>query len=391
METAAIINLNLSGETPMIMTGAMSRPLITNRDNYHGTTTPLRNTAGRSALDNLCQPALVQMQERLFALQFDLMKIVPARFILETALQTGELAPGGLVVESSSGTFALGLAIVCANLGLRLSLVTGQLEESLEWRLRHLGASIEKIFSGRGYMGGIQQKRLDRLKEVMADHPGSYWPHQYDNPLHPLAYAQLAASVAQELGKVDFLVASVGSGGSMCGFARVLRQSNPHLSVIGVDHNLSVLFGPTSGDATPLCQECYEPLLGMGSDIVIPNVDHTQCDEVHWVPVAKMIHAIHDLHRQYGVLLGPTSGAAYAIADWIRQKHPGSTVLTLGIRYMRTVYNAEWLNARAEELQRTWAQPLAVNSPTEVGRDWACLSWQRRSYFEVLGHGPVSR
>lgn len=360
-----------------------------------GATSQFKNPAGLLALDNLCRPALVELQSNLFALQFDLMKIVPARFILETALRTGELQPGGLVVESSSGTFALGLAIVCANLGLRLSLVTGQLEESLEWRLRHLGASIEKVFSGSGYMGGIQQKRLDRLKEVMATVPGSYWPHQYDNPLHPLAYGELAEATAQSLGRVDFLVASVGSGGSICGFARVLRKHHPELRVIAVDHNLSVLFGPTSADATPLCRECYEPLLGMGSDIVIPNVDHTQCDEVHWVPVAPMIQAVHRIHNRYGLLLGPTAGAAYAVADWIAQAQPDARVLTIfpdhGIRYMRTVYNAEWLNARAEEFQRTWAQPVEVDSPTKVGRDWARFAWGRRSYEEVLGHGPKSR
>ena len=374
----------------MTTQSVLSRPAVNN-----GTTTQFRNSEGLSALDNLCRPALVQMQSNLFALQFDLMKIVPARFILETALKTGELKEGGLVVESSSGTFALGLAIVCANLGLRLSLVTGQLEETLEWRLRHLGASIEKIFSGSGYMGGIQQKRLDRLSQVMADNPGSYWPHQYDNPLHPLAYAALAEATAKSLGKIDYLVAAVGSGGSICGFARVLRNSNPGLSVIAVDHNLSVLFGPTSADATPLCRECYEPLLGMGSDIVIPNVDHAQCDEVHWVPVAKMIHAIHHIHSRYGLLLGPTAGAAFTIADWIAKAHPDSRILTIfpdhGIRYMRTVYNAEWLNARAEELQRTWSQPVVVDSPTKVGRDWARFPWGRRSYPEALGHGPVSR
>ncbi len=350
---------------------------------------------GRSALDSLCQPKIIQMRPNLFAAQFDLMKIVPARFILENALETGALKAGGLVVESSSGTFALGLAIVCANLGLRLSLVTGQLEESLEWRLRDLGAGIEKVYSGKGYMGGIQQKRLDRLSQVMAENPGSFWPRQYDNPLHPVAYASLAESLAKSLGKLDFLVASVGSGGSICGFARVLRKSNPDLRVIAVDHNLSVLFGPTSGEATPLCRECYEPLLGMGSDIVIPNVDHTQCDEVHWVPVAKMINAIHHMHRHYGLLLGPTSGAAYTIADWVAHSNPGCNVLTLfpdhGIRYIRTVYNAEWLNARAEELQRTWSQPTLVEGPTAVGSDWAYYPWGRRSYPEVLGHGPVSR
>ncbi|MBL8481078.1 MAG: pyridoxal-phosphate dependent enzyme [Rhodocyclaceae bacterium] len=346
-------------------------------------------------LDHLCRPALLQMQNNVFALQFDLMKIVPARYILETALKTGALKPGGMVVESSSGTFALGLAIVCAGLGLRLSLVTGQLEESLEWRLRQLGASIEKIFSGSGYMGGIQQKRLDRLKEVMASQPGSYWPHQYDNPLHPQAYAELAQASARALGKIDYLVASVGSGGSISGFARVLRKFNPQLTVVAVDHNLSVLFGPTTADATPLCRECYEPLLGMGSDIVIPNVDHAQCDEVHWVPVAKMIRAVHGIHKRHGLLLGPTSGAAYCVADWIAAAQPGARVLTIfpdhGMRYMRTVYSKEWLEARAAQLQLDWNEPLPVASPTEVGRDWARFAWRRRSYPQVLGHPPVSR
>lgn len=348
-----------------------------------------------SALDSLCRPSLVRLDQEMFALKFDLMKIVPARYILENALETGQLRPGGLVVESSSGTFALGLAIVCANLGLRLSLVTGQLEESVEWRLRHLGASIEKIFSGKGYMGGIQQKRLDRLSHVIAENPGAFWPRQYDNPLHPAAYGALAESIAQDLGKVDFLVASVGSGGSICGFARVLRKSNPNLKVIAIDHNLSVLFGPTSGEATPLCRECYEPLLGMGSDIVIANLDHTQCDETHWVPVAQMIRAVHSLHAQKGLLLGPTSGAAYSVAEWISKCNPGRRVLTIfpdhGIRYMKTVYDGQWLSERAEELEREWHAPTPVNSPVSVGADWSIFPWRRRSYREVLGHGPVPR
>ncbi|MCX6049609.1 MAG: pyridoxal-phosphate dependent enzyme [Chloroflexi bacterium] len=379
----------------MTIQNILSYPAIGDTGVRNGAAPQLINTEPRSALDGLCRPNIIQLQSNLVAAQFDLMKIVPARFILENALKTGLLKEGGLVVESSSGTFALGLAIVCANLGLRLSLVTGQLEEALEWRLRHLGASIEKVYSGSGYMGGIQQKRLDRLSQVMADTPGSFWPRQYDNPLHPVAYAALAESLAKSLGEIDFLVASVGSGGSITGFARILRKSNPDLKVIAVDHNLSVLFGPTSGEATPLCRECYEPLLGMGSDIVIPNVDHTQVDEVHWVPVAQMINAIHHIHRHYGLLLGPTAGAAYSIADWIARSHPASKVLTIfpdhGIRYVKTVYNGEWLNQRAEELQRTWDQPKRVESPTAVGSDWAIYPWGRRSYPEVLGHGPVSR
>ena len=354
------------------------------------------NYDSRSPLDVLCQPALVEFAPNLIAVKFDLMKIVPARYILEDALARGVLQKGGLVLESSSGTFALGLALVCANIGLRLSLVTGPLEPALRWRLLHLGATIESVPAAAGLgLGGIQQARLDRLAEILAENPGAFWPRQYTNPLHPESYAPIARWLADSLGKVDFLVGSVGSGGSVCGMSRILRQHNPELSVLAVDHNLSVLFGRTSARVNALCQECYVPLLGMGSDVVIPNLDHTECDEVHWVPVAKMIQAIHHIHQRYGFLLGPTAGAAYAVAEWAARMNPGKKVLMIfpdhGIRYMQTVFNPDWLAARAEELRRDWPAPKWVAHPTKVAGDWERFAWQRRSYQEVLGHEPQSR
>lgn len=348
-----------------------------------------------SALDTLCTPATIRLTPNLVAAQFDLMKIVPARHILQRALDTGRLKAGGLVVESSSGTFALGLALCCVEMGLRLSLVTGPMEASLRWRLEHLGATIDLVPSAEGGLGGIQQARLDRLQQVMADVPGAFWPQQYTNPLHPEAYAPIARQLGEAMGRVDYLVASVGSGGSMCGMARVLRETNPDLKVIGVDHNLSVLFGQTTARVHPLDDECYIPLLGMGSDIVIPNLDHTQCDEVHWLPVARMIRGIHHLHRTYGLLLGPTAGAAYAVADWIAAAHPEANVLTIfpdhGIRYMKTVYDGAWLAARADELARDWSAPRWVDGPAAVEGEWSRVAWGRRTYEEVNGHEKRSR
>ncbi|OQW91215.1 MAG: hypothetical protein BWK78_05225 [Thiotrichaceae bacterium IS1] len=175
----------------------------------------------------------------------------------------------------------------------------------------------------------------------------------------------------------------------------MLRKNHPDLKVIGVDHNLSVLFGPTSGQAYPLCHECYIPLLGMGSDIVIPNLDHTECDEVHWLPVAKMINAVHNLHRQYGLLLGPTTGAAYVIADWLARQYPDKNILAIfpdhGMRYLQTIFDPQWLTTWTTELQRDWNAPELVNNPREVAKNWAYFPWQRRTYQHVLGHEPVSR
>lgn len=346
-------------------------------------------------LDHLCKPSLVRLRPNLYAVKFDLMKIVPARYIVEQALARGELKPGGLVVESSSGTFALGLAQTCVTLGLKLALKTGPVEPIVAWRLRHLGAQIDTVESNAGNLREIQEQRFNLVRKTLAEVPGSFWPRQHDNPLHIAAYGPIAQAVGESLGKVDVLVATIGSGGSLFGFARPLREDNHNLKVVAVDHNLSVIFGPTSERVYPLCKENYVPLLGMGSDIVFPNVHHDECDEVHWVPVAQMINTVHDLHRTTGLLVGPTSGAALSVANWIAHNHPDIKVLTVfpdhGIRYMNTVYNPYWLSERADELQRSWSEPELCNTPIEVAGEWTWFSWGRRSYEEVLGHPPVSR
>ena len=150
-----------------------------------------------SALDSLCKPDLIRLEPNLFAAKFDLMKIIPARYILEKALKNGELRPGGLVMESSSGTFALGLAIVCAAHGLKLSLITGPLEGPVRWRLENLGAKIESLPSAGSTLGGIQQSRLNRLQQLIKDTPGAFWPRQYTNPLHPDAYWPVGTAISQ--------------------------------------------------------------------------------------------------------------------------------------------------------------------------------------------------
>lgn len=358
-------------------------------------TQPMSQFETETPLDHLCQPSLVRLQSNLYAAKFDLMKIVPARYIIEQALKSGQLEPGGLVVESSSGTFALGMAQTCVALGLKLTLKTGPVEPIVAWRLRHLGAHIDTVESSAGNLRQIQEKRFELVRKTLREVPGSFWPRQHDNPQHPEAYHSISRSIGKTLGKVDILVATIGSGGSLFGFARPLLEANPGLKVVAVDHNLSVIFGPTSEHVYPLCDENYVPLLGMGSDIVFPNVAHRECDEVHWIPVAQMVNTVHELHRKTGLFVGPTSGAALSVANWFAKNHPNSTVLTVfpdhGIRYMNTVYNPIWLSEREAELQRSWSEPVVCSTPTEVAGEWTRFPWGRRSYEEVLGHSPVAR
>ncbi|WP_164517422.1 pyridoxal-phosphate dependent enzyme [Tabrizicola piscis] len=347
-------------------------------------------------LDNInhlhCRPKLVRLSSNLTAAQFDLMKMVPARKIILDAMDQGRLIQGGHVVESSSGTFALALAILSSALDFRLTLVTGPLDSALKWRLTQLGAQLEIVPDGIGYQGGIQQKRLDRLADILRDDPSAFWPQQYENPSNPASYSDLAALFQLEVGDVDILVATVGSGGSISGTSRYLRAAGRALEVHAVDHNLSVLFGSSPASVQSLCHECYEPLLGMGADIVIGNLDHTQCDVVHWVPVALMINAVHKLHRETGLLVGPTAGAAYVVADWLARENPTKTVVTIfpdhGIRYLSSVFSADWLQPRAGMLTYQQSAPVNVDHPTGVDGRWCSFDWARRSYVDVLGYPP---
>jgi cysteine synthase len=250
---------------------------------------------------------LVPLSGNLFGASFFLMKLLPARFMLERAADQALLKQGATICESSSGTFGLALAMLAVQHGYRLILVSDwALDRHLHRRLIELGAEVA-IVDSPAPLGGLQQARLDRLQRYLRDVPGSYWPSQYHNRDNPLSYAKVAEQFIDRLGRVDCLVGPVGSGGSMSGTSCYLRTLFPDLHAIGVDTPNSVLFGQPSGKLN---------LSGLGGNILPGNVHHSQFDEVHWVTPAEAFHATHDLHREHGLFMGPTSGAAYRVAQW---------------------------------------------------------------------------
>ncbi|QPC95769.1 cysteine synthase family protein [Mesorhizobium sp. INR15] len=330
-------------------------------------------------LEDFEGPRLVPLRENLFGASFFLMKLLPARFMLERAAEQGQLKPGTTICESSSGTFGLALAMLAVQQGYRLILVSDwALDRHLHRRLIELGAEVT-IVDSPASCGGLQQARLDRLQMYLKDVAGSYWPSQYGNTDNPLSYAKVAEQFLDRIGRLDCLVGPVGSGGSMSGTARYLRTLFPDLHAIGVDTPGSVLFGQPSGKLN---------LSGLGGNILPGNVDHSQFDEVHWLPPVEVFHATHELHRTHGLFMGPTSGAAYRVAEWWSRNNPGKTVATMfpdeGHRYVETVYDQEWLEAIAG-----WASPLpegpvTVSSPKEPMLGWSRFLWKRRSLNEVL-------
>lgn len=307
------------------------------------------------------------------------MKLLPARHMIEKAEEADLLRPGRTVIETSSGTLGLGLAIVCRLRGHPLIIVGDPvIDRHLRSQLELLGASVELVES-TDQPGGIQRARLDRVAELCADFPGSYVPGQYDNPENPAAYAPVADLIGSTLGNVDCLVGAVGSGGSTGGIVKRIRQRRGEIRLIGVDSHASVIFGRPDG---------HRLLRGLGSSIRPLNVAYDAYDEVHWVMPGEAFEATRDLYRDHGLFMGPTSGASYLVGSWWARANPDGRAIILlpdeGYRYQETIYNDHWLRANHMLLRERADKPTSVSHPDDAGNSWSKIDWSRRTLESVL-------
>ncbi|MGW9210538.1 cysteine synthase family protein [Embleya sp. NPDC055664] len=345
-----------------------------NRQALNGTAPVARSVGIGDAVAATEMPRLVRLEHNLYAACFTVMKLLPARHILDTAIARGELRPGMTVVETSSGTFGLGLAMVTALRGYPLVLVSDPvLDAPLRARLEDLGARVE-IVPEPAPVGGHQRARLDRLDEIRKEYTPAFVPSQYDNPLNPDAYTAVADLVHERIGPVDTLVGCVGSGGSMCGTAHGLRRHRPETRAVAVDTHHSVLFGLPDGPRT---------LRGLGNSLMPGNVEHDTFDDVHWLGAAEAFGATGRLHRDHALFMGPTSGAAHLVARWEARRHPDRTVLALfadeGHRYQSTSGDPHWLRRHGLHLTVLPTEPHTVTDPARVRGHWDRMVWGRRA------------
>jgi cysteine synthase A len=334
-----------------------------------------------SSVDALALPRLVRLRPNLIGMAFPLMKLLPARFIVRKALEEKRLEPGGRIAETTSGTFGLALAMVARLQGHPLTLVSDPaVDAPLRRRLEDLGATVH-VVREPGPAGGFQQARLEVLERVLAENPGSFCPRQYTNPHNPGSYAPCAEQLVHAAGAVDCLIGTVGSGGSVCGIASYLRLMFPELVVIDVDTHRSVIFGQSDAGGGRL-------LRGLGNSLMPPNVDHAAFDLVHWVGAAEAFRATRQLHRDHALFMGPTSGAAYLVADWWARENPDALGAVIfpdeGYRYQDTVYDDAWLAENGLLRDALPAAPVEWERPHDGADPWAFHRWGRRAFAEVM-------
>ncbi|OIK26860.1 pyridoxal-phosphate dependent enzyme [Streptomyces malaysiense] len=298
------------------------------------------------------------------------MKDRVARNIILEARRLGTLRPDAPVVESSSGTMALGVALVGRSLGHEVHIVTDpRIDPVTLAKLRALGCRVHIVAAMTSH--GWQSARLERLAELMAELPGAFWPQQYTNPDNPGAYRELAGELLADLGHIDTVVGAVGSGGSLCGTSRALRESLPALKVVGVDCVGSALFGQP--DVPQRLQS------GLGNSLLPKNLDRSLVDEVHWLNDHEAFAATRDLAREQQIFAGNTSGSVYRVlGDLARRAEPGSRIVGImpdrGDRYADTVYSDEhWDTHRLHELP-------APERPSVIPAGQTALSWSRQPF-----------
>lgn len=252
--------------------------------------------------------------------------------MIEEAERTGKLPQGGTVIEPTSGNTGIGLAAVGTAKGYRVIItMPDTMSRERQLLMRAYGAEVVLTPGAEGMRGAIK-----RAEELAAETAGAWIAGQFDNPENPRAHKRTTGPEiwADTNGRVDILVAGVGTGGTLSGAGAYLKEQNPDLRVVAVEPTDSPLL--SGGKAGP------HGLQGIGANFLPANFDPAVADEILTVSTDEAYVAARELARTEGILCGISSGAALAAATALakRQENRGKRIVVIlpdtGERYLST-------------------------------------------------------
>lgn len=252
--------------------------------------------------------------------------------MLEDAERKSLITQGSTIVEPTSGNTGIGLAFACSVMGYSLVLTMPDTMSSERVKLlKHLGAELVLTPGAKGMKGAIE-----KAGEILASTSGAFMPDQFSNPANPEIHR---TTTAEEIwrdteGKVDILVSGVGTGGTITGVARALKEKKPSFRAVAVEPADSpVLSGGSPGP---------HKIQGIGAGFVPKVLDVNLIDEIIQVSNEEALEEARQIARLEGLLCGISSGAAARAAQTVaeRPENRGKTVVTIfpstGERYIST-------------------------------------------------------
>ena len=290
-----------------------------------------------------------------------------ARAIVLAAEKTGELAPGGTVVEGTAGNTGIGLAHVCNARGYRCLIVMPDNQSPEKYRLiETLGAEVYKV-PVVPYVNPNQYQKV--AQRLAASLPNAIWANQFDNIVNRRAHVETTGPEIWEQtgGRVDAFVAAAGTGGTFAGVAEYLKSKRRSIRCVLADPPGSSLYeyvrtGALKATGTGSITE------GIGIGRVTANLAGAPIDDALHIEDGDSVRFVYRLLREEGLFLGSTSGINVAAAHRLaRELGRGHTVVTVlcdgGAKYQSRLFNPEWLRQKG---LAEYAVPARSGPPVEM-------------------------
>ena len=273
-----------------------------------------------------------------------------ARYMIEKAEREGKLKDGQLIIENSSGNTALGLAMMAIQKGYRLKVVVrDRISHEKIDQLKALGVDVHAVDASLPPESPDSYNKI--TPRIVAETPGCYFPDQHNNRDNNDAhYHSTGPEIWEQMeGRIDIFVAGIGTGGTIGGVAKFLKEQDPDIRVVAVDPEGSIFYDwfhhKKKVDAAPYWIE------GLGDEFLIGCADFTHIDDMIRVSDRDSFHTTRMLVRKEAIMVGGSSGAAmWAILKIARSlDHPAriATIFPDGsARYLSTIFNDEWMRAQ---------------------------------------------
>jgi cystathionine beta-synthase len=324
--------------------------------------------------------------------------------MVEEAERLGVLRPGGTIIESTSGNTGVGLALVAATKGYRaVFTMPDKMSQEKIKLLKAFGAEV--VVTPTAVPPDSPESYYEVAKRISQERPNSFYVNQYFNEQNTLSHYKTTGPELWEQtdGRITHFVAGMGTGGTISGVSKYLKEQNHGVKIIGVDPEGSILKEAfdekVTGTARPYKVE------GIGEDIIPGTLKFDYIDEIHTVSDAESFHMTRRLVREEGILVGGSSGSACAVAVKIARDLPEDALVTVifpdcGERYLSKCHSDEWMKENSmigiEELSageilslKSQAVPVLVKvSPEDkVQNAFRLMNEHGLSYLPVMVNG----